>query len=404
MRVILNWIAATRPSAVHCRLTVHSYSARLGKLDTRGWEEVPKLLTLQVARGVAANLVVLSHLFVVEGKYTHGGVLPSFAFYGLAGVDLFFVLSGFIMVAVAGRDVGPLQFLWRRAARIYPSYWLITLLVLAVTMIAPEIVNRSINEPISIWRSFLLFPAHTLPLLAVGWTLVYEMYFYLVFTIFLALRIPVLYGLIAWGLVILTVRLAIPNEVAASPVLSLVTNPMTVEFMMGAAVGLLWLNRRMPRPATVGMIGASVLAFCLIYVAPVLSLSSSPHLEQLRVLVFGIPSALVIYALAASEHRAESPAPPRLLVVLGDWSYATYLVHVLVISTIGRMLALFLPAGGVAPSLELILVGAVAANLVGATVHTLFERPTLDWLHKLGPSPQRRAIGNETTKLSIQSK
>ena len=79
-----------------------------------------KLFTLQVARGVAANLVVFSHLFVVEGKYTGGGVLPSFTLYGMAGVDLFFVLSGFIMVAVAGRGIGPLQFLWRRAARNIP--------------------------------------------------------------------------------------------------------------------------------------------------------------------------------------------------------------------------------------------------------------------------------------------
>jgi peptidoglycan/LPS O-acetylase OafA/YrhL len=55
---------------------------------------MPKLLTLQAARGIAANLIVLSHLLAVEAKHTHGGVLPSFTFYGVAGVDLFFVLSG----------------------------------------------------------------------------------------------------------------------------------------------------------------------------------------------------------------------------------------------------------------------------------------------------------------------
>ena len=69
-----------------------------------------QLLTLQATRGIAANLVVFSHLFLVEAKYTAAGVLPAFALYGMAGVDVFFVLSGFIMVAVAGRNIGPMQF------------------------------------------------------------------------------------------------------------------------------------------------------------------------------------------------------------------------------------------------------------------------------------------------------
>ena len=141
--------------------------------------KMSQLRTIQMARGVAANLVVFSHLFFVESKYTAAGVLPAFTLYGIAGVDLFFVLSGFIMVAVAGRDIGPIEFLWRRATRVYPTYWLISLAVLAVAIVAPAIVNSSIQVPISLWRSFLLIPDRTLPLLAVGWTLVHEMYFYL---------------------------------------------------------------------------------------------------------------------------------------------------------------------------------------------------------------------------------
>ena len=355
---------------------------------------MPKLLTLQVARGTAANLVVLAHLFAVEGKYTHGGVLPSFTYYGVAGVDLFFVLSGFIMVAVAGRGVGPWEFLWRRAARVYPTYWLVTLVVLAVTMVAPEMANSSINEPISIWRSFLLVPARTPPLLAVGWTLVHEIYFYLVFAILLALRIPVRFGLIAWGLVLLTVTMTMPNATAASPVLSLVTNPLTAEFMMGSIVGLLWVRRRTPGAVSVGVIGVAAFAFSLVYLAPALSLSTSAHLDTWRVLIFGIPSALVLYALAAAEHRTEPPLPQKWFVAIGEWSYAAYLVHVLVISAIGRVLVLFVPAGSIGASLVLVWVGIVMANVAGAVIHILFERPTLNWLHQLGSSvrlPEVRA-------------
>ena len=82
--------------------------------------KMARLLTLQVTRGVAANLVVFSHLFIVQTRYTGGDILPAFSFYGIAGVDIFFVLSGFIMVAVAGKSTGAIQFLWRRAVRIYP--------------------------------------------------------------------------------------------------------------------------------------------------------------------------------------------------------------------------------------------------------------------------------------------
>jgi len=74
---------------------------------------MPQLLTLQATRGIAANLVVFSHLFLVQAKYAAAGVLPAFTLYGTAGMDVFFVLSGFIMVAVAGRETGPMQFLWR---------------------------------------------------------------------------------------------------------------------------------------------------------------------------------------------------------------------------------------------------------------------------------------------------
>jgi exopolysaccharide production protein ExoZ len=347
-------------------------------------EKMSQLRTIQLARGIAANLVVFSHLFLVETKYTAAGVLPAFTLYGIAGVDLFFVLSGFIMVAVAGRDIGPIEFLWRRATRIYPTYWLVSLAVLAVAIVAPTIVNSSIQVPISLWRSFLLIPDHTLPLLAIGWTLVHEMYFYLVFAIILALRIPILAGLIGWGVIVLVIVATFPDQTANSPVLRLATSPLTAEFMMGAAVGLLWRKRHMPGTIAAGGIGLAGLVLSIGYVAPALSLATSPHLDAWRVGIFGFPSALLIYALAGIEQLYQKQRPPALLVALGDWSYATYLTHVLVISAIGRALILVAPAGGISASLVLILAGLVAANTAGAGVHVLFERPTLSWLRQFG--------------------
>ena len=343
-----------------------------------------QLLTLQATRGVAANLVVFSHLFLVEAKYTAAGVLPAFALYGMAGVDVFFVLSGFIMVAVAGRNIGPIQFLWRRAARIYPTYWLVSLAVLALAIVAPAMVNSSIIAPISLWRSFLLVPGETMPLLAVGWTLVHEMYFYMVFAIFLALRLPVLAGLISWGVLLLVILAIVPDQVAASPFLRLVTSPLTLEFMMGAVVGILWRKRRLPGVIAVGAVGLTALALSIGYVAPLLSLVTSPHLDAWRVIIFGVPSALLIYALTGIEMLYWKARSTALLVALGDWSYATYLTHVLVISAIGRALVLFAPAGGIGGSMILIATGLLGANIVGAAIHVFFERPVLDWLRQFG--------------------
>ena len=343
-----------------------------------------QLLTIQAARGFAANLVVLSHLSIVETKYTAGDVLPAFTFYGIAGVDLFFVLSGFIMVAVAGHYIGPIDFLWRRVTRIYPTYWLVSLPVLALAIVAPAFVNSSIQTPILLWRSFLLIPDRTLPLLAVGWTLVHEMYFYLVFSIFLALRIPIFVGVIGWGVILLAIEAIIPDQVAVSPVLQVATSPLTAEFMMGAIVGILWTRRCAVGTIAAGIGGFVGLVLSIVYIAPILSLATSPHLDSWRVATFGIPSAMLVYAITGLERLRAPLRLPRLMVALGDWSYSSYLTHVLVISGIGRMLFLFAPKGGFGASVALIATGLLAANLAGAGVHILFERPVLSWLHEFG--------------------
>jgi peptidoglycan/LPS O-acetylase OafA/YrhL len=343
-----------------------------------------RLLTIQVARGIAANLVLVSHLFVVQAKYTAGGILPAFTLYGLAGVDLFFVLSGFIMVAVAGRGVGPIQFLWRRATRIYPTYWLISLAVLAGAILAPSTVNSSIPGPTSLWRSFLLIPNQTPPLLAVGWTLVHEVYFYVTFAIFLALRIPILVGLMGWGFVILLVLATVPVQVMELPVLRLATSPLTAEFMIGAIVGFLWTKRVVPGAIAAGVAGIAGLMLSIVYTAPKLSLATSPHLDAWRVLVFGLPSGLVIYAITGAEQlRPSWLQATKALVALGDWSYSTYLAHVLVVVAIGRLIFLLAPTGGVGASVALIAIGLPAANFTGAVIYTVFERRALAWLHQL---------------------
>jgi peptidoglycan/LPS O-acetylase OafA/YrhL len=338
---------------------------------------MPRLLTLQVARGVAANLVVLAHLAPAERLYTVGNLLPQACDYGSGGADLFFVLSGCIMTAVAGRNVTALQFLWQRAARIYPPYWLVS--VATIAFVAAGLVH-SPSIANSLWRSFLLVPDTTPPVIIVAWTLVFEVYFYAVFAIFLAFSVPIVSGLIAWSAVIVALNLIAADQFAGTPVLALAASPLTAEFIMGGIVGLLWLSGRMPLPLISPLLGLAIFGISAHFFGGGLRDVTDPH----RVLLYGIPSALFLYLLMSLELRKQRPQPPRLFTALGDWSYGTYLTHVMVLSAIGRAVAFLSPAGSILTSLFFIIVGLIAVNLVGAMLHMLFERPTLLVLRRLG--------------------
>jgi exopolysaccharide production protein ExoZ len=301
------------------------------------------------------------------------------------------------MVVVAGKGIGVIQFLWRRAARIYPPYWVVSLVVLAISLVEPAWVNSSIHDPISLWRSFLLVPATTLPLLAVGWTLIHEVYFYLVFAILLALRVPILIGLLGWGSVLLVLAILGGDYLTSFPLGRVWTNPLTAEFMLGAAIGV----RYDRKGGSARVMGLATLVAAIVFVAPILQLAENRYLDAWRVVLFGIPAALIIYGLAASEQKAVQK-PARLLVALGDWSYAIYLIGFVCDRS-------YRPCAGPPPGpiagLVLIAVGLSVVNLVGAFTFQFFERPTLAVLHRLGSVAQVRSkhIGQKRVLTEISN-
>ena len=117
-----------------------------------------KIFNLQALRGIAVLLVIAYHLTKIEGKYGHGeGILPSFLTIGMSGVDLFFVISGFVMVTVTRgwfqQKGKPVRFLYHRITRIYPVYWFYSLIVLAIYLVMPELVNSSQAGNIDLFSS-----------------------------------------------------------------------------------------------------------------------------------------------------------------------------------------------------------------------------------------------------------
>lgn len=198
------------------------------------WGIMKKLTIIQGLRAIAANLVVVSHLSAIELTYGHGFVvLPNAEVLGRLGVLLFFMISGFVIAMVASHSADWRHFLWARLTRIYPVYWLYTACLLIAAFFAPAVFTPDMTVQPSLVRSFLLIPDTTLPLLNVGWSLIYEIYFYLVIAVFLACRINLLAGLLGWSLLLL---LPIP---ATGPVSAVALDPIAFNFIGGA---LLWIG------------------------------------------------------------------------------------------------------------------------------------------------------------------
>ncbi len=199
-----------------------------------------RLSTIQSLRGWAAFMVFAAHWIGLQPMYcfTDDKWQRNAVDIGAAGVDIFFVISGFIMVHVT-RELGnswknALRFLLERMGRIYPMYWIWLGIAVIVYLLRPNWIYKTSDQMPHYWASAFLFPAGNAPVLRVGWTLIHEVYFYAVFSILL-LSIPrkgLVYALLIWALAIVGIRPLFPA--ISHPVWILATHPLTLEFIGGA--------------------------------------------------------------------------------------------------------------------------------------------------------------------------
>jgi peptidoglycan/LPS O-acetylase OafA/YrhL len=296
--------------------------------------------SLQALRAIAALGVVLFHLQPYEAKYLSGeSLLGAFSRQADSGVDLFFALSGFLMATLAtGRYSGPraaLQFLSKRAWRILPPYWLLTIVIATLVFAAPSLLNI---QPTSqqVVASLLLLPQEQLPILPVGWTLVHEAYFYLVFAAAIAFvpeRFVPTY-LIAWAVGVAGAGALLPPDAGAAA--RLASSPLTLEFIGGALLGIYWRAIPASAAAIVALIGAAAI---LAGMGSVAWGHVAPLHHWQRVAVYGGGAALLIAGLVRMEH-AGSVRVPTWLSALGDSSFALYLTHLFVMSAAARVWSL----------------------------------------------------------------
>lgn len=301
------------------------------------------LLNIQFLRFAAALAVVLYH----AGDHVRAtGADPGWIFLagqaaGFAGVDVFFVISGFIMFHTTREAEGAapsLDFLKRRLARIYSGYWPFCLLAATVFAWA----RPGHFEESDLVTSFLLWPMPlNQVLLDVSWTLSFEMYFYLLFALLVLLgvrtRTRLLGTLVALVLALNLLRHFVwhdfsPERLYAQSFSShFLGSPFLLEFLAGSLLATL-ADRRLGRAAgwllSIGIAGFAAAGFINVTVYDG-GIEQGYHVVP-RVLLFGLPSALILLGLVGLERQGHV-APKRLSLNAGGASYAIYLSHTIVL-------------------------------------------------------------------------
>jgi len=343
-----------------------------------------KLAGIQALRALAAFGVVACHLVGFEAKYLAGpAIAPRTFLYGMAGVDLYFVISGFIITLICtgqfGRPGEPSRFLWRRFIRVYPIFLIWCLAVYAVFLLRPGMVNSSHGRP-DILASFLLLPQQNLPLLLVSWTLVFEAFFYLMFAA--ALRwlrqVDLARWLLAWSVLVVAGNLLL-QPTRMQPWLNLVFSPLQLEFVFGCFIAL-YVDR-----ITKAMAWSSLVLGVVVCAAGMVVLDQDAAAYPLgwgRSLVFGSAAALLVIGVVGLEQFGRQ-CFPRSLAALGDSSYSLYLSHIPVIAVVGLFWRHAVAAPSPAEHAGALLSAFGVAILAGIVSYQLLEVPMLRVLRRV---------------------
>lgn len=268
------------------------------------------------------------------------------------------------------------HFLYKRIMRIYPLYWIYSAAVLVVYFFAPTIVNTLQNNQVNILSSFLLLPDTLLPLINVGWSLRHEMYFYIVFSLFLfsiqERYLPV--AILCWGITVLTgwFFLNSPNAVFL-----LIFHPYTFEFILGTIVAFAcnrnYLQLNIHALIVGGLLSAVPFMLFLWHEQSALTIYEN---VWWRIIFFGLPAAMIVYSCVSLEIIHKWVAP-HWLISMGNASYSIYLTHVLVASLLGRI---WIKLGLTGPIMQILFLSVIIVCCIGWGLisYHYIEKPLLD--------------------------
>jgi exopolysaccharide production protein ExoZ len=341
-------------------------------------------MTLQVLRGLAALIVVFGHVALHVSYRFSVKPLPRFIDGGGIGVDIFFCLSGFIMYYTSHLQIGvrgaAAEFLTRRLLRIYPLYWVVSLLAMLVEVLDPRMVSSWGQSPTFVLKSLLLLPQNGPPLIVSAWTLVHEVKFYAIFAaLMLFPQRLARVGLAGWmagsfGVLLLSMfGIDWLDRSLVGRAVNYIWHPASLEFGAGIVAAWVVLHVR-----TAAWVDVGIVALGLVAVVLLMQFNSffMPDTKYFAVIMYAVPTFLLVLGATLVERRWH-PVMPRLLTFLGDASYSTYLTHLVLIPT---LVWHAIPAGASKGLCTLLTCAfGVGLHIFGALTYWSLEAPMHRW-------------------------
>lgn len=344
-----------------------------------------KLKSIQVLRALAALMVTIAHASEEAKYYFHFAPWLETAPLG-KGVDLFFVISGFIIyyssLNLFGTTGAVKRFALNRFIRVVPMYYIFTTLMIMVVVLVPAGVKEARFDVAQIVSSYAFIPyarydGRIAPILSLGWTLNYEIFFYAIFAS--VMWLPARRA--AWTAITLLVALVAAGFFLKGTDSSIVrawTDNIILEF--GAGVVIAMVYERWGKALSIGA-WASLLIFAAALV--VMYVLNLPHLfehKPPRFITAGVPAAIAVFSAVILLPEAWELRLPGWLSALGDSSYSLYLSHRFVQRPL-QIVAHRLPDIPFMGAVYLVIAVATAVA-VGHIVYVLLETPLLNALRR----------------------
>ena len=342
--------------------------------------EFPWVQALRAVAALAVAFVHTAHDATAAGSDpTHLIARVSASMPWAAGVDIFFVISGFIIVHASAKlfanPGGAVRFFGRRLSQIVPLYWLLTTLFLMTMLLQRSAIHGDIGSAGYILASYLFLPwlrpdGVLQPPLGLGWTLNYEMFFYCVLTPFILL--PRTRGVLVCAAA-LCLLVALRQSLGFDEVLlQFWSDPIILEFVLGMMLALAVASGlTLPDSARLAIIG---IAFVTLHME-----ASGAH--AWRVISYGLPGAMLVAAAVSARRSGPHNRPMRVLMRLGDASYALYLVHPFIMrffTLLGARLGVHSEASGII----YVLVSLATAQVSALWINAAFERKMIERLRR----------------------
>jgi len=326
-----------------------------------------ELTSIQALRAVAATSVIFAHVpFVNRGGF---------------GVNIFFVVSGFIICYIS--SVSPRHFLLKRIFRVVPLYWIGTFGVFFIALVAPHLLNFSTARPDELLKSLFFIPfvkesGRAVPLLFLGWTLEYEMFFYLVFAMVLAINKK----LAGWLAILALAGVAIAGSLThpASLSLKFYSRPIIMEFALGILAFYLWKSwgQRLNQ-LSLPLVALVALACYAIFFWTDNGIPQSIHfVKAIPVFLFqGGLGFVILMCFLSTEGRIPFP---RWVLAIGDASYSLYLFHPYIVQLVSKKIVSFDVLTPLSLATLFATIGACFLFAIASFV--LVERPSNEFLRR----------------------